>query len=393
MKFARLIEEETVDAAAAAVRDSELLGFERVWLVEGSGADPRMVLGAVNAFGVRIVLQLDPAEDTSVPPGNRVDLAVAGSAGWSDALRAMLDGAPYEPDPPGWVVASDVGTVAVAGRGGVGVAFAALDQAEAAEEWTSEYEAELGAASAKPLGSTVNAATAVFLEAGTEPDALVGLIERYREAGVDEVILSGASAGDRDFMQRVIAEFDDDEVRAAADEKAARLAAIVEKLENRGSATAAVEGAAASEPKKRKSGSMASRAAKFQESAVRKMSDRQLELLVGNRFGVRALFRAMAQMYRPSKAGDFAGPIEFTLTTPHGDEVWTIDCSPTGAKARKGASPEAKLHVEAGLADFLRVGVGEIAAPSAVLSGKLNVRGDFGLALKMGEMFGGPSVG
>ena len=85
-------------------------------------------------------------------------------------------------------------------------------------------------------------------------------------------------------------------------------------------------------------------------------------------------------------------PIEFTLETRHGPEVWTIDCSETGAKARRAASPDAKLHVDAKLADFLRVGVGEIAAPSAVLSGKLNVRGDFGLALKMGEMFGGPSV-
>ena len=37
-------------------------------------------------------------------------------------------------------------------------------------------------------------------------------------------------------------------------------------------------------------------------------------------------------------------------------------------------------------------GVGEIGAPAAVLSGKLNVRGDFGLALKLGPMFGGPSA-
>jgi putative sterol carrier protein len=36
--------------------------------------------------------------------------------------------------------------------------------------------------------------------------------------------------------------------------------------------------------------------------------------------------------------------------------------------------------------------VGEIKAPAAVMSGQLNVRGDFGLALKMGEMFGGPAL-
>jgi putative sterol carrier protein len=144
--------------------------------------------------------------------------------------------------------------------------------------------------------------------------------------------------------------------------------------------------------KKKRNAKMAKRAQAFQEGAVRKMSDRQLEMVIGNRLGVRGLFNAMAGMYQPKKAGDFEGPIEFTLETRHGPEVWTIDCSPTGARARKEPSPDAKLHVEAKLADFLRVGVGEISAPSAVLSGKLNVRGDFGLALKLGPMFGGPSA-
>lgn len=392
MKFARLVEEAKVDAAADALRESEAIGFDRVWLVEGSGADPRMVVGAVNAFGLKIVLQLDAAEDGSVPPGLPVELAVAGSAGWSDSLRALLEGAPYEPDPAGWVVAADVGTVAAAARSGVGAAFDPFERAEDAEEWTAEYEAELSAASASALGGTVNAATAVFLPAGEDADELVGLVERYREAGVDEVILHGASAGDRDFMATVIAQFDDDDVRAAADAKRERIAGAVESMAARASAPAAGEADAATTPK-RKTRAMGKRIARFQTDAVKKMSDRQLERLVGNRLGVRLLFKAMAGMYRPSKAGDFAGPIEFTLETPHGPEVWTIDCSPSGAKSRRAPSPDAKLHVEAGLADFLRVGVGEIAAPSAVLSGKLNVRGDFGLALKMGEMFGGSSAG
>lgn len=391
MKFARLVEETTVDAAADAVRQAETIGFDRVWLVEGNGADPRMVVGAVNAFGLKIVLQLDAAEDASVPPGLPVELAVAGSAGWSDSLRALLEAAPYEPDPAGWVVAADVGTVATAGRSGVGVAFDPFEQAEEAEEWTSEYEAELSSNSASALGGTVNAATAVFLPTGDDADALIGLVERYREAGVDEVILHGENAGDQEFVSKVIAEFDDEDVRAAADAKRERIAGAIEKLSARAAAAPAEEPDAAA-PRKRKTGSMGKRIARFQTDAVQKMSDRQLERLVGNRIGVRFLFKAMASMYRPSKAGDFAGPIEFTLETPHGPEVWTIDCSPAGAKSRRGASPDAKLHVEAGLADFLRIGVGEIAAPSAVLSGKLNIRGDFGLALKMGEMFGGPSV-
>lgn len=395
MRFARLVEEPTVDGAAHEVRAADRIGYARVWLVGGAGADPRMVVGAVNAGNLRFVLQLDPAADTSVPPGLPVELAVAGAAGWADSLRALLDGSPYEPDPAGWVAANDVGTVAAAARAGVGAAVPAFERAEDAEEWTAEYEAELSAESARALGGTVNAALAVFLPAGEDPGELVGLIERYREAGVDEVILSGPRAGEREFMARVMAEFADEEVREAAKEKAARLASAVDAMSTRregpGEQNARAAGAGEG-PKRRRSRATAARIAKFQESAVRRMSDRQLEAVVGNRVGIRALFNAMARMYRPSKAGDFVGPIEFTFETPHGPEVWTLDCSPAGAKARRGATPKAKLHVEAKLADFLRIGVGEISGPSAVLSGKLNVRGDFGLALKLTEMFGGPSA-
>ena len=395
MKFSRLIKESTVDAAVAAVNETEALGFKSAWLGEGSDlADPRLVAGAARVAGLKLVLQLDAGADATLPPGLPIELAVDGGAGWADSLRALLRDSPYEPDPLVWVTAADVGTVAAAGRAGVGVAFAAREQPEYAEEWVAEYEGELASSSATAIADAVNARVAVLLPAGDDADALVGLVERYREAGVDEVILSGPSAGDAEFVRRVTSEFDDDEVRAAAAKKAERLAPAIAAATGRTTTEPAVTETSTDTPppprKKKRGAKMAKRAQAFQEGAVRKMSDRQLEMIVGNRIGVRGLFNAMAGMYRPANAGDFEGPIEFTLETRHGPEVWTIDCSPSGAKARREASPDARLHVEAKLADFLRVGVGEISAPSAVLSGKLNVRGDFGLALKLGPMFGGP---
>ncbi|MGH2959291.1 MAG: SCP2 sterol-binding domain-containing protein [Solirubrobacterales bacterium] len=393
MKFARLVEEPTVDAAVEAVQEAERIGFERVWLIESDGlADPRLVASAARLDEVSLVLQLDSGADSAVPPGLPIELAVSGDAGWVGALGSLLADSPYEPDPPVWVVAGDVGTIAAAGRSGVGAAFEALESADDAADWTAEYEGELLSDSARATADAINAQTAVFLDSGDDPDALVGLIERYREAGVDQVILRGESAGQIDFAEQVLAEFDDDEVRAAAEEKTERLAPAIAAAANRSTTAVAEESVPVPQPKKKRPSGFAKRAQKFQKGAVRKMSDRQLELLVGNRLGVRGLFNAMAGMYQPSKAGDFEGSIEFTLETRHGPEVWTIDCSPIGAKARHEPSPDAKLHVEAKLADFLRVGVGEIGAPAAVLSGKLNVRGDFGLALKLGPMFGGPSA-
>ncbi|MBJ7457993.1 MAG: SCP2 sterol-binding domain-containing protein [Thermoleophilaceae bacterium] len=397
MKFARLISELTVDAAIAAVDETPALGFESAWLIEeGDLADPRLVAGAARGDGLKLVLQLDVGADATLPPGRSIELAVDGSPGWTDALRTFLRESGDRPDPPVWVMAADVGTVAAAGRSGVGVAFAAREVPEEAAEWVDEYEAELSSGSAQTIADAANARLAVLLPAGDDPDELVGLVERYRQIGVDEVILSGPSAGSSEFVRGVIAEFDDDEVRAAVAEKAARLApavaAATDRATNKPAVTATPTETSTPPRKKKRNAKMARRVQLAQEGAVRKMSDRQLELIVGNRFGIRGLFTAMAAKYRPTAAGDFAGPIEFTLETSHGPEVWTINCSPTGAKARREPSPEAKLHVEAKLADFLRVGVGEIAAPSAVLTGKLNVRGDFGLALKLGPMFGGPAA-
>ncbi|MFT4049953.1 MAG: SCP2 sterol-binding domain-containing protein [Solirubrobacterales bacterium] len=391
MRFARLIEEQSVEAAVDAAQVADGAGFSRVWMAEGE-VDPREVAPAARMKRATIVLLLDAGADSSVPPGLPIELAVVGDSGWADALGALTGASPYTPPPPAWVVASNVGTVAEAARSGAGTVFESFENPDEAADWTAEYEAELGADSARAAFGRVNANCAVFVDAGDDFDELVGVVERYREAGVDEVILRGPAASDVDFVHRLIDEFDDAEVRQVAAERRRRRAPAIEKLE---AAPAEVEvevevGTPAAGPRKRSG--FAQRMQRFQDGAVRRLSDRQLEAMVGNRAAIPVFFRAMAGMYRPEKAAGFVGPIEFKIATPHGDELWTIDCTPSGATARRGDTPEAKLHVEAKLADFLRIGVGEIAAPSAVLSGKLNIRGDFALALRMGEMFGGPPI-
>lgn len=392
MRFARLVDEQSVDAAVAAAQAADAAGFTRVWLSGDPGcADPRAVAGAARMKRATLVLQLDPGADASLPKGLPIEIAVTGAAGWRDSLRAVTAGAEYSPPPPAWVVAENVGTAAEAARAGIGAALASFENPDDAAEWVDEYEAELGAASARAELGRVNAACAVFVDSGGDADQLVGVIERYREAGIDEVILRGAMDGDPETVEQVMAEFDDAEVRQLASERERRRAPNVTRLEDTIRSAQEDRAPAAGKPRRRSSG-IAKRAQKYQEGAVRGMSDRQLEALVGNRLAIPLLFRSMAGRYRPAKAGDFSGAIEFKLATPHGDETWTIDCAPSGASARRGGDPEAKLHVEAKLADFLRVGVGEIAAPGAVLSGKLNIRGDFALALRMGEMFGGPPV-
>lgn len=378
MKFSLVVAGSDVDRAIAAIGVAESLGCARVWL---TGNDARKVFEAANTR-LALVLAVDPGEDSQLPAGSGLEVAVTGKAGWADSLGALVK----ERSIPFWVFATDVGTVAAAARAGVGAAFEPLENPDDASEWTSEYEAELGADSARALMGTVNAACAVFVDLPGKIDDAVGLIERYREAEVDEVILRGDHADDAELVRSLIAEFDDPEVREAAEAKATRIAPVTEALQRR---PAARESKPATQ---RKQSGFARWVTRQQEGAVRRMSDGQLDALVGSRVGVRGLFMAMAKRYRPEKSAGFNGAIEFTLHTSRGPAIWTIDCDEHGASARRGGDEDAKLHVEAKIADFLRVGTGEISAPSAVLSGQLNVRGDFALALRMGDMFGGPSI-
>lgn len=122
---------------------------------------------------------------------------------------------------------------------------------------------------------------------------------------------------------------------------------------------------------------------------VERMSDRQLDRIFGSRPGMRLLFLVMRRKYRPGKTGGFCGEIEFELMTSSGAQLWTVACGDERALARRGAADDPALQVRAKLADFVRVGTGEIDGAAAVLGGKLGVQGDFGIATRLQEIFGG----
>lgn len=288
-----------------------------------------------------------------------------------------------------WVVVSDRKGVETVAESGLGVIADPFGTPENARDWVELYERVLTSDRCVPEEDFVNAKFGVRMpvEPGFDPGEVVGLVERYREVGVDLIVFELPEEGGADaalaIAQSVIPEFDDEEVREQARAKAERLAPVIE---------AALERKNSAPPEPPRKRSLSARAAKAGPRFVQKLSDRQIELLIGNRVGVRGLFHSMARMYRPSRSGGFRGDIEYTLDTPHGPEIWTITCGEKRAVARRGKSEDAGLHVSAGLADFLRVGTGDLSAPAALMSGRLEVRGDFQLAVRMGEMFGGAKL-
>lgn len=124
-------------------------------------------------------------------------------------------------------------------------------------------------------------------------------------------------------------------------------------------------------------------------------SDPQLERWFG-RPAQRVFFAAMARGFDPKVAQGFTGDIEFRLTQTYDQandvtSIWTIEVRGTRARARPGPSSTRVVGIEVGAADLLRMLAGEVNPPTMLLDGRLRVHGDYGIAARIGEMFGGPS--
>ncbi|MGP4021782.1 SCP2 sterol-binding domain-containing protein [Actinomadura sp. 3N407] len=99
----------------------------------------------------------------------------------------------------------------------------------------------------------------------------------------------------------------------------------------------------------------------------------------------------MARAYDPSASGGFTGELEIRLTRTGGETAWTLGIGKTRARARQGPAKDPALTLTMSTADFLRTLAGDANPASLIMDGRLELRGDFELAPRLSEMFGGPS--
>jgi alkanesulfonate monooxygenase SsuD/methylene tetrahydromethanopterin reductase-like flavin-dependent oxidoreductase (luciferase family)/putative sterol carrier protein len=126
---------------------------------------------------------------------------------------------------------------------------------------------------------------------------------------------------------------------------------------------------------------------------VRRATDQRLESTAGSDRGLKLVFAAMARAYEPDKAHGFAGELQYDLTRGDGRLVpWTVRVDAKEATVRPGPSDAAALTLRMTVADFLRMAAGDLDAGKALLTGRLDLAGDFALAQRLGEMFGQPTA-
>ena len=129
------------------------------------------------------------------------------------------------------------------------------------------------------------------------------------------------------------------------------------------------------------------------QAFVRRSSDERLERTAGSERGLRLIFGAMAQAYEPARADGFAGALQYDLRRGDGRLAqWTVEVDGERATVRPGPAPAPALTLKLTVADFLRMAARDLDAGKALLTGRLDLEGDFSLAQRLGEMFGQPAA-
>jgi len=103
------------------------------------------------------------------------------------------------------------------------------------------------------------------------------------------------------------------------------------------------------------------------------------------------IFDSMPQALVPEKAGSTKAMIQFDLSGDQGGKWW-VKIHDGQAESGHGDAPEApQLTLMADATDYVKISLGQLDGTAAFMQGKLKIKGDMGLAIKMASLFRRPS--
>ena len=97
----------------------------------------------------------------------------------------------------------------------------------------------------------------------------------------------------------------------------------------------------------------------------------------------------MPNYFIPEKAGSTTAGIQFDLTGDHAGK-WFIKIADGQANAGEGEVENPNLTLMADSGDFVKIFTNQLDPTAAFMSGKLKIKGDMGLAIRMQSMFKRP---
>ena len=103
------------------------------------------------------------------------------------------------------------------------------------------------------------------------------------------------------------------------------------------------------------------------------------------------IVEALPKYLVPEKAGSTKATILFDLSGDGGGKWW-VKIHDGVAESGKGDAPEPPtLTLNADAGDWVKIMLGKLDGTAAFMQGKLKIKGDMGLAIKMQSLFKRPS--
>ena len=87
----------------------------------------------------------------------------------------------------------------------------------------------------------------------------------------------------------------------------------------------------------------------------------------------------------PATGKAIGAKINFSITGANGGS-WLLDCSKDPATLTSGEAGDSKVTVTMADEDFVKLANGQLKPEMAFLTGKLKVKGDMSLAIKLGKI-------
>jgi len=102
---------------------------------------------------------------------------------------------------------------------------------------------------------------------------------------------------------------------------------------------------------------------------------------------INAAFEKMQSQFKPEKAKDMDATIQFNLSGDENITYW-VQIEGENVEMHEGATDDPDMTLIAKAQDFADVVYGHSNAMQAFMSGKLKVKGNMGLAMKLQSIFG-----
>ena len=102
------------------------------------------------------------------------------------------------------------------------------------------------------------------------------------------------------------------------------------------------------------------------------------------------VFEQMPNFFQADKAGSTNATINFDLAGDEGGKWWVKIADGT-ATSGKGEAESPNLTLIADARDYVKITLGAMDPTAAFMQGKLKIKGDMGLAIKMQSLFKRPT--